>query len=298
MSPEQNLQNTPVDEDDEIDLINDLNDLRNNRDLPDISNESSDEDDFQPRRLFGAVGRQNNEVIVNQFNQVNQVNEVINQTVQNPSRSPPASAQLSQTPTLHPQTPPQQARPQGPRDHQIPRQQEAQAASSQPPPPNSNLPASQAQAASSQPPPPNSNLPASQAQASSSQPPPPNADLVPIAQPPPSNSDHVCPNCGFKCPTKTGLGVHKKRWCKGLRLQDVLPQDYKEASERMKAAKKKFLADFKQETSDILANTPSDSNVTCPDCSSEVPRGSFRFHREVPCPAKKLKKKWDVRDYY
>ena len=58
-------------------------------------------------------------------------------------------------------------------------------------------------------------------------------------------------------------------------------------------AKKKVLANFQQETSDILANTPSDSNVTCPDCSAEVPRGSFQFPREIPCPlsSKEIKEK-------
>ena len=82
------------------------------------------------------------------------------------------------------------------------------------------------------------------------------------------------------------------------RVREIIPPNFKAAEKRKNAAYKEFINIFNQETSQIIADTPSDRNVTCPECSQEVPRGSF--HREVPCPAKneKLNKTtWLAKDF-
>ena len=122
--------------------------------------------------------------------------------------------------------------------------------------------------------------------------------------------------------TKTGLGVHRARFCgkttksKRPRLDTIndlslavynstTTADFESrhgagsveaieranilkerANNRKKKAHKEFVRIFDLETTQIIENTPVGSNVSCPECSEEIHRGSFRFHRRSSCKAK------------
>ena len=58
------------------------------------------------------------------------------------------------------------------------------------------------------------------------------------------------------------------------------------ANIKKKAAHKEFVRIFDLETTQMIENTAAGSNVSCPECSEEVHKGSFRFHRRSSCKAK------------
>ena len=86
------------------------------------------------------------------------------------------------------------------------------------------------------------------------------------------------------------------------RLREVLPLAFQEAQAKMLADYERFLAVFEQETNEIVENTTPGSNISCPECSQETHRKSFKFHRKDSCVAKNpklsLESGYEVRDYF
>ena len=64
------------------------------------------------------------------------------------------------------------------------------------------------------------------------------------------------------------------------RLHTILNPVFEEATARLNAAPKEFVRIFELETREMIDNTEE-------ECSSEVHRGSFNFHRKARCPNKK-----------
>ena len=71
------------------------------------------------------------------------------------------------------------------------------------------------------------------------------------------------------------------------RLHTILNPVFEEATARLNAAHKEFVRIFELETREMIDSTEEGENISCPECSSEVHRGSFNFHRKARCPNKK-----------
>ena len=73
-----------------------------------------------------------------------------------------------------------------------------------------------------------------------------------------------------------------------------------DAVSKRKQAWKNFVKQFNSETTNMLKNVPVNGNMDCPECSQQVHKGSFKYHRTSSCVAKDkrlLISNYDIRDF-
>ena len=112
---------------------------------------------------------------------------------------------------------------------------------------------------------------------------------------------HTVKYCGkTRSQRKTGPRQISKNKTDSRRLRTILNPALEDATARLNTAHKEFVKMFEMETREMINNTEEGQNISCPECSAEIHRLSFNFHRKSSCPNKNKKLKttgFDIRDF-